>query len=91
MKILKHGDMMLRKFTCKFCGCVFVADRSEYQIAASLDNFYVRCPDCGSMFCGHASLYKDDDQSVIIDKEESTAFDDWAHSMYCNWLSNQRK
>lgn len=73
MKILKHGDMMLRKFTCKFCECVFVADRSEYKAVSSVDHFCVTCPDCDSMFCGHASLYKDDDQSVIIDKVESTA------------------
>lgn len=91
MKILKHGDKMPRKFTCKFCGCVFVADRSEYTVAASLDNFYTTCPDCNAKFDMHAPLYKDDDQFVIIDKKESTDLDDLGYSLYCNWMQNQCK
>lgn len=90
MKILKHGDMMKRRFTCKFCGCVFVADRSEYSTAASGNNFFVRCPECGVNFDMHAPLYKEEsDPFVIIDRTESTEYDDWTHSMYCDWLQRQ--
>ena len=70
MQILKHGSMMPRKFICKFCGCIFVADRSEYSTAASGDNFYVTCPDCKANFDMHAPLYEEEDSFVIIDREE---------------------
>lgn len=90
MKILKHGNMMRRRFTCKYCGCEFVADRSEYNIAVSGDNFFVTCPDCNGKFDMHAPLYKEEsDPFVIIDRTESTEYDDWSHSMYCEWMQRQ--
>ena len=54
MKIIKAGDIRridnTRKFTCKRCGCVFEADRSEYHTQSDFRNghFYVcMCPTCG--------------------------------------------
>ena len=92
MKILKHGDKMQRKFTCKFCGCVFIADRSEYTAAVSRDNFYTTCPDCNAKFDMHAPLYNEDsDSSVIIDRTEAIEYNNWTHSMYCDWLESQGK
>lgn len=46
MKILKHGDLKPRHFTCDRCGCEFVADLSEYW-ACSADTILVSCPECG--------------------------------------------
>lgn len=89
MKILKHGNKMQRKFTCKFCGCVFVADRSEYTVAASLDNFYTTCPDCKAAFDMHAPLYTEESDPFVI--TEPTDFDAWTHSMYCDWMESQYK
>ena len=59
MKILKHGDKALRKFTCKFCGCVFVADRNEY-ITTDSNYFHATCPDCKAGLCMNAPLYKEE-------------------------------
>lgn len=90
MKIIKHGNMMPRRFTCRFCGCIFVADRSEYSTAASGDNFYVNCPDCNVKFDMKAPLYKEEfDELVIVDRTERTDYDDWTHSMYHNWIQEQ--
>jgi hypothetical protein len=45
MQILKHGELKERKFTCKICGCEFIAGISECNI--HLPNGYgVKCPDC---------------------------------------------
>ena len=48
MKILKHGDLKPRRFTCKNCGCEFVADMSEYEVAyCDHEKCYcVDCPEC---------------------------------------------
>lgn len=91
MKILKHGKKLSRLFTCKYCGCVFVADLNEYGVAASGDNFFVVCPDCKNEFDMHAPLYteKEDEKFIIIDKTESTDYDNWTHSMYCDWMQRQ--
>lgn len=32
---------------------------------------------------------EESDPFVIIDRTESTQYDDWTHSMYCNWMQNQ--
>lgn len=87
MKILKHGNLIPRLFTCKKCGCVFVADMKEYSIAASGDNFFVTCPECKIEFDMRAPIYteKENDPNVIIDKT-CTGYDDWAHSQYCEWM-----
>ena len=46
MKILKHGDLKPRKFTCHECDCEFVANIKEYKI---IDRWiYTYCPECDS-------------------------------------------
>lgn len=53
MKILKHGDLKPRKFTCSKCHCEFVADMTEYY-SREYDyplgdrgiHYHVTCPDC---------------------------------------------
>lgn len=60
MQIIKHGNLAPRYFTCRSCGCEFIADKREYNIAASGDNFFVRCPDCNMRFDQHAPLYKEE-------------------------------
>ena len=57
MQIIKHGHLAPRYFVCEYCCCEFVADMSEYETAASGDNFFVCCPDCGRKFCEKAPLY----------------------------------
>ena len=52
MKILKHGDMQPRKFTCTQCKCIFIADKSEYEKRVNCDSlsiieYCIDCPDCG--------------------------------------------
>jgi len=49
MKILKHGNMKPRKFTCLNCGCEFVADTTEYNMttAQGIVLWYrTECPEC---------------------------------------------
>ena len=43
MKILKHGDV--REFTCKACGCRYVAGINEVGDAGFYQ--YMACPECG--------------------------------------------
>ena len=67
MKILKHGDLKPRKFTCKTCDCEFVANRDEYGSYSinrpdTLENIEVcrvYCPDCGMFIEQDAPLYKE--------------------------------
>lgn len=66
MKIIKHGDLKLRYFICNNCGCEFIADRSEYQTAASGDNFFVSCPECYTQFSQYAPLHKEDYNETSI-------------------------
>jgi len=50
MKILKHGSLKPRKFTCFNCGCEFVADTTEYWTARFEDSVMFwksDCPECG--------------------------------------------
>lgn len=44
MKILNHGNLKPRKFTCRYCGCEFVANAKEYNVFESW--IYMYCPDC---------------------------------------------
>lgn len=49
MKILKHGNLSLRKFICKNCGCEFVADNTEYWQAECNGKvlwWIAECPEC---------------------------------------------
>lgn len=54
MKILKHGELKERKFTCKKCGCEFIADMSEYCFGIT-DDYMVDCPDCNQLGCYYKS------------------------------------
>lgn len=44
MKILRPGKVEQRKFACKQCGCVFVADSTDVRYSVGTD--YVVCPCC---------------------------------------------
>ena len=57
MKILKHGELKPRHFTCSRCSCEFVADMSEYEIFC--DGFLVNCPECHATITENAPLYKE--------------------------------
>ena len=49
VKILKHGNLKSRKFTCNICGCEFVADMYEYDTVSQFNQvvYYIaQCPDC---------------------------------------------
>ena len=46
MKILKHGNLMPRKFICRDCGCEFVANISEYGLYPGSAWRYSACPEC---------------------------------------------
>lgn len=55
MKIIKQGDLdklkQTKRFECKKCGCVFEAEKSEYDIVNNDDYFYstlyrAECPCC---------------------------------------------
>lgn len=51
MKILKHGNLKQRKFTCAICGCEFVVDMREYQTVAAngIALWHLAdCPECGN-------------------------------------------
>ena len=54
MEIIKQGNIELTKkikqFTCASCGCIFKADKNEYEYAgSSYDGAYWKhkCPTCG--------------------------------------------
>lgn len=71
-KILKHGDLQPRKFTCTKCGCEFVADMTEYgkanynhPIRGAYINYYITCPDCrNDMTVENAPPYKEDEHDA---------------------------
>ena len=60
MKIIKNGDKnklkQIQTFNCDFCGCIFEADNTEYNIGLHYNEIYcyVRCPFCGK------NVYKED-------------------------------
>ena len=56
IQVLKDGDLQLRKFKCKFCGCEFIADMIEYDFV-TLDYFHINCPQCYKGFEQKAQLY----------------------------------
>lgn len=58
MTIIKEGDLnrlkpvsCLKRFECDKCGCVFEADKGEYD--PYMENcsicFYSKCPCCGNL------------------------------------------
>ena len=78
MKILKHGDLKLRKFRCRTCDCEFVANRDEYgsysiyrpDTLEDIEVCRVYCPDCGTFIEQDAPLYKEP-----VDEHVATACD----------------
>lgn len=66
MRILKHGDLKPRKFICPNCGCVFVADRTEYQknSGGGVIKCGTTCPDC------EYYLFVDGDQAPLFNEEQ---------------------
>ena len=73
MKILKHGDLQLRKFTCHKCGCEFVADMKEYTVKEGgylkiPDVYSIDCPECGGhVGTSNAPLYSEETCDGLID------------------------
>lgn len=61
MKIIKPGNINLLRetklFRCKKCGCVFEADKGEYEYLSSPqynDVYYLYpCPTCGNTVYTH--------------------------------------
>ena len=52
IKIIKPGKRTetTKRFTCKHCGCVFKADKDDYEEVYILNNGYylkIYCPYCG--------------------------------------------
>lgn len=53
MKIIKPGNVkkikQIKTFDCNFCGCLFVADNTEYKIGSQYNQmyYYIKCPFCG--------------------------------------------
>ena len=55
MKVIKHGDVYSQKsFECDMCGCVYIAENSEYHFEPmethkeSGDLYVCSCPECGA-------------------------------------------
>jgi transcription elongation factor Elf1 len=55
MRTIKHGNIgNTQKFTCAACGCIFEAERSEWELRVFWDVWKKRnvaianCPDCGA-------------------------------------------
>ena len=62
MKILVKGDLnrlKKMKFECKECGCVFIANKKEYNaehfmLNGKLNSYVsMRCPCCDFLVTGH--------------------------------------
>lgn len=58
MKIIKQGIKPdeSRKFTCRFCGCIFIAEKNEYSVVPMgycVIGYKCDCPNCGAS-CYHS-------------------------------------
>lgn len=65
MEVLKSGNLDLyarnynnekmrpKEFICDMCGCVFVANRTDYHFILHKIGIYANCPTCGTdvRFC----------------------------------------
>lgn len=50
MNIIKPGEIPKEtiRFSCSYCGCIFEADKGEYETGPQYDPGYTcRCPTCG--------------------------------------------
>lgn len=58
-KILKHGHVCTKyHFTCKRCGCEFIADEEDVKTKESffpwgIDTIETSCPECYNYISGH--------------------------------------
>lgn len=50
-RIIEHGrpKIIIRRFTCSVCGCVFEADENDSKFCFDRNEtwYYSSCPDCG--------------------------------------------
>ena len=59
MKIIKEGDvsktLRIKRFECKECGCIFEADKNEYETSSDYREtvYRIECPTCGNRVCMH--------------------------------------
>ena len=72
-KILKHGNVQPRKFICSRCGCVFIADLTEYDVSLAITHgnckYSAWCPDCDYyLFNINAPLYIQEPDNTLNDK-----------------------
>lgn len=55
MRIIRKGSLELpkkiKRFHCKECGCIFEAEKSEYQFGIQYNEtyYYCQCPTCGKI------------------------------------------
>lgn len=54
MTIIEPGDpkkvLDIRRFKCRACGCLFEAERGEYEYGNQIDpSAYCVCPCCGNV------------------------------------------
>ena len=50
IEIISHGrPRIVKKFTCKFCDSIFIADEEDYKLlnAFGLPYYAITCPVCG--------------------------------------------
>lgn len=72
MKILRDGDLRklikYKKFGCSACGCVFVADPTEYSNMSNQHDgicFVSACPCCNSVVYSYSEAYVDENGDEI--------------------------
>lgn len=64
MKIIKAGKKpeYKRRFECRECGCVFIAEKSEYRTVAEeyqCVSYVCKCPCCGERCYGGQEYEQD--------------------------------
>jgi RNase P subunit RPR2 len=61
MKILEQGNLELlketKRFVCKYCHCVFEADKGEYKILSQYNEIIYQCQ------CPCCKHYADEDEA----------------------------
>lgn len=66
MRVIKHGDMKPRKFTCLNCGCEFIANTTEYcaiQVDGKIMFWTCECPEC-SVITSKSELWEGKDENM---------------------------
>ena len=54
MKIIKEGNlnklMKVKRFVCKYCDCIFTANKDEYTTDSQYNEqyYYCKCPCCSN-------------------------------------------